>query len=97
MIYFILKKYFNFLIKDYGFYIAFKIRLGHIQICYKNSQIRILILGQDNIRIFISDVNSLGFDADEYCEEFKINGNYREKAKLASQWLKEKVKEDYCF
>lgn len=99
MIYFILKKYFNFLIKDYGFYIAFKQKMGYIQLCYENSQIRIMISGQENIHILISDVNSLGTYADvtEYCDEFKTNGNYHQKARKASQWLKEKINEYYCF
>lgn len=51
MIYFILKKYFKFLIDDFDFKYSFKQKMGYIQLCYVNSQIRITILGQE---IFIS-------------------------------------------
>lgn len=99
MIYFILKKYFKFLIDDFDFKYSFKQKMGYIQLCYVNSQIRITILGQENIHILISDVNSLGTYADvaEFYEEFMTRGNYYKKARIASQWLKEKLREDYCF
>ena len=73
--------------------------MGYIQLCYVNSQIRITILGQENIHILISDVNSLGTYADvvEFYEEFMTSGNYYKKERIASQWLKEKLREDYCF
>ena len=98
MRYLILKKYFKFLIDDYGFNISFKQKMGYIQLSYINSQIRVTLLGQENIHILISDANSLGTYADitEYCEEFKTTGSYHKKAKIASQWLKEKIKKDYC-
>ena len=99
MIYFILKKYFKFLIDDFDFKYSYKQKMGYIQLCYVNSQIRITILGQENIHILISDVNSLGTYADvtEFSEEFITSGNYYKKARIASQWLKGKLREDYCF
>ena len=97
--YFILKKYFKFLIDDFDFICSFKRRMGYIQLTYENSQIRITILGEENIRILTSDANSLSTYADvtEFYEEFMTTGNYNKKARIASQWLKEKLKEGYCF
>lgn len=96
MIYLILKKYFKFLIDEYEFKVVFKQKLGYVQITYLNSKIRITIAGDEYIRILISDAASLGtcYDVTEYCEEFKINGNYKEKAKIASRWLKNKIKRE---
>ncbi|MBQ2718369.1 MAG: hypothetical protein IJF75_07210 [Clostridia bacterium] len=95
MRYSILKKHFKFLIDEYGFKIAYKQRLGYTQIVYINSQVRITILGDENISILISDADSLGtcYDVTEYCEEFKTQGNYKKKALFASRWLKNKIEQ----
>ena len=98
MTYFILKKYFKFLIDDYGFNISFKQRMGFVQITYTNKKIDICILGEETIRILISEAESYWYeDFTEYRDEFKTSGNYCKKAKAASQWLKEKLKKDYCL
>lgn len=96
MIYSILKKHFKFLIDEFGFKIIFKKRLGYIQITYLNSKLRITILGDEYIRILVSDADSFGtyYDVTEYSEEFKINGSYSEKAIIASQWLKNKLTQE---
>ena len=99
MKYFILKRYFDFLIDEFGFKIFYKQRLGYVQIIYINSKVRITILGDENIHILISDANSLGTycDVTEYSKEFEVQGNYRTKAHFASQWLKSKIKQEVLF
>ena len=96
MKYFILKRYFDFLIDEFGFKIFYKQRFGYVQIVYINSKVRITILGNENIHILFSDVASLGtyYDVTEYSNEFEVHGNYKKKALLASQWLKDKIKQE---
>ena len=92
--YLILKKHFKFLIDDYDFKIAHKQRMGYIGICYENSQLKISITDfYDNIRISISEAGTY-CNATEYLEEFKTVGNYYKKAKIASEWLKEKIEQE---
>ena len=61
-----------------------------------NSDIRVTILGDEYIRVLISDADSLGtcYDVTEYSHEFKIDGSYSEKAVAAAQWLKNKLNKE---
>jgi hypothetical protein len=96
VVYSILKKNFQFLIDEFGFEIVYKQKLGFIQITYMNSDIRVTILGDEYIRVLISDADSLGtcYDVTEYSDEFKIDGSYSEKAVAAAQWLKNKLNKE---
>lgn len=99
MRYFILRKYFDFLINEFGFKISYKQRFGFVQIVYINTKVRITILGHENIHILISDANSLGTYCDvvEYSKEFEVQGEYKKKAYFASKWLKCKIKQELLF
>ena len=95
MVYLILKKYFKFLIDEFNFKIVQKTRLGHINICYSNGEtsINISLIAEDNISIYIYDDAYLGcvFDGIKYVDEFKTEGSYSKKAKMAADWLKKQL------
>lgn len=97
MRYFAIYKYFKFLLNEFGFDITLKQRYGYTQIHYLNADFRVVVLALGDIHIFISDADSLGtcYDAIEYCDEFKTNGSYVKKAKLAAEWLKNKLKSSF--
>lgn len=93
MTYWLLKKHFKFLIDEFGCKIEFKQIFGFTHISYVNSDIRVLVLGENYIRILISDADSLGtcYDTTEYGDEFKTEGSYSKKVAAAAKWLKHKL------
>lgn len=94
MRYLILKSHFRFLIDKFYFRVELKRTIGFVMISYINSKIRIIVSGDDNIKIIVSDVNSLGtyYDAIEYSDEFYVNGNYCQKVAAAAAWVKTNLK-----
>lgn len=95
MIYFILKKYFKFLIDEFNYKVTDKTRFGKISINYTNGEtsINLSLTTADDILIYIYDAAYLGsiFDGIKYVKEFKTNASYAKKAKVAADWLKEKL------
>ena len=94
MRYLILRSHFRFLINNFNFQVETKRMFGFVMISYKNPRIRILVSGDDSIKIFVSDANSLGtfYDAIEYSDEFDVDGNYLQKAAAAAAWVKTNLK-----
>ncbi|MBQ6292651.1 MAG: hypothetical protein IJK77_02085 [Lachnospiraceae bacterium] len=95
-----IKREFMFLAKTYGFDIYMKQKRGSWYfITWRNTNKKIKVLynelaEQDPITIFIYDSNSLGFDADEYINEFdQRSGSPREKIHRAAEWLKKAIEE----
>ena len=97
MRYFVIYKYFKFLIKEFGCNIVFKQKCGFTQIHYLNKDFRVVVLAQKDIHILISDADSLGtyYDVKEYCDEFKMHGSYAKKATVAAEWLRNKLKSSF--
>lgn len=89
-----LKREFAFLAKTYGFSIRLKQKHGaYYYITWTNSNKDIMVLYdeqvEDSLSIRIYDVDSLGFDAVEYKNEFpQVSSKPREKIRCASAWLK---------
>ena len=95
MMYFILKKYFKFLIDEFNYKIVQKTLFGHINIHYSNGEtsISLNLTAEDNISIYIYDDAYLGciFDGIKYVDEFKTEGSCSKKARMAADWLKKQL------
>ena len=92
-----LKKEFGFLAKTYGFEIWMKQKHGaYYYITWINSNTKIKVLYdeqvENHITIRVYDADSLGFDADEYINEFdQKSGSPRENIHRAAEWLREAI------
>ena len=95
MIYFILKKYFKFLIDEFNYKVTDKTRFGKISINYTNGEtsINLSLTTEDDILIYIYDAAYLGsiFDGIKYVDEFKTEGSCSKKARMAADWLKKQL------
>lgn len=89
-----LKKEFEFLAKIYGFKISLKQKHGaYYFIVWTNLNKNIMVLYDEQTEVPLSiriyDFDSLGFDAEEYKNEFaQKNGSPRDKIRRAAEWLK---------
>ena len=95
--YAIIKKEFKFLENEYGFEISMKQKRGsYYYINYINKVVNIKVLydelSKEPLTIFVYDVDSLGFDAVEYKNEFEQkNINPRDIIRCAAMWLKRAI------
>lgn len=95
--YAMLKKEFKFLAELYGFKIFMKQKLGaYYYIVWTNPNKNIMVLyderEKDPLTIRVYDIDSLGFDAEVYKDEFVHRiGSPREKIHRASEWLQKAI------
>ena len=93
-----IKKEFIFLEKAYDFKITLKQRYGaYYFIEWRNAVKNIMVLYDEQVAehltIRVYDADSLGFDAEEYKDEFDQKGKPRYVIRGAAEWLKKEIED----